>query len=176
MRLSEGTKSVLFGSHSVLHSVFVIIAWVKLYREWPKFWQFICILVHDVGYIGMNHITDGTNLGHSLLGAKIGKRLFGQKAFNFIVGHSRKDAEQHNLPLSKLEAPDDYSWILPPIWLLKLFLDKVDSVTPEEWRQAVADNWASPYGRLGGTDLSNKLRGFAIEEKEYVRHDGCNSL
>jgi hypothetical protein len=156
MKLSEGTKSILFGSHAIIHSFFVLMAWHILYKKWPKFWQIVCIFIHDIGYFGMNHISEKSNKGHSLLGAKIGKRLFGQKAFEFIVGHSRKDAEELNLPLSELEAPDDYSWVITPMWLLKLVQDKID-IDMETWVEAVKQNWQK-NDRIGGTDLLNKLR------------------
>ena len=156
MKLSEGTKSILFGSHCIIHSFFVLVAWYKLYHRWPKFWQIICILIHDIGYIGMNHISNKTNKGHSLLGAQIGFRLFGQKAFNFIVGHSRKDAEELDLPLSELEAPDDYSWIITPLWILRITQDKF-GISIETWVDAVKQNWQRSV-RIGGTDLLNQLR------------------
>lgn len=157
MRIAEGSKSILFGSHSIIHSLFVLIAWYKLYRRRPKGWQLICIFIHDIGYFGMNHISNKSNKGHSLLGARIGKGLFGQKAFDFIAGHSRKDAEELNLPLSKLEAPDDYSWIITPMWILKMTADKT-GVDTETWVNAVKQNWKRSQ-RIGGTDLLNQLKG-----------------
>lgn len=156
MKLSEGTKSVLIGSHSIVHSFFVLVAWHKLYKKWPKFWQVVCIFIHDIGYIGMNHISDKSNKGHSLLGAQIGKRLFGQEAFDFIAGHSRKDSHELNLPLSELEAPDDYYWIITPMWILRVFQDNID-IDMETWVYAVKQNWKNK-DRVGGTDLLNTLR------------------
>jgi hypothetical protein len=155
--MTEGTKSILFGSHSIIHSLFVLVAWYKLYKRWPEVWQIICIFIHDIGYFGMDHISNKSNKGHSILGARIGKKLFGQKAFDFIAGHSRKDAEELNLSLSKLEAPDDYSWIITPMWVLKMSADNT-GISTETWVNAVKQNWLRSE-RIGGTDLLNKLRG-----------------
>lgn len=50
--MKEGTKSVLFGAHSVVHSIMVIIAWKKLYFKWPSWKEIVCIFLHDIGYWG----------------------------------------------------------------------------------------------------------------------------
>ena len=155
---SQGTKSWFFGSHSIVHSITVIIAWKKLYGSLPKFWQIICILVHDIGYIGMNHLQEGTNLGHSVLGGKIAYKLFGQKGWDFVVGHSRKDADFYRLPLSSLEPPDDYSSLVTPTWWINFtsWFENV-GISGEEWKNAVRENWEKPE-RTGGTDLLNSIK------------------
>lgn len=158
--MTEGTKTVLFGSHNVLmHSLFIIIAWVLLYKKVPKFWQLVCIFIHDIGYFGMNHLTADTNENHTELGAKIGYRLFGFKAWLFIVGHSRKDAEKYGVPLSELEAPDDYVWVIMPLWLISLLQYLEGSkINAYLWKQAVIENWKNPDSRVGGTDLLNSIK------------------
>ena len=48
-----GTKSVMFGVHSIfVHPFFVAWAWARLYGfPWdPRLW--LAFLVHDVGYVG----------------------------------------------------------------------------------------------------------------------------
>ena len=87
--MAEGTKSVLFGAHSVIHSIVVMLAWKKLYGVWPSWKTCICILIHDIGYWGKNYITDKNNDGHAELGAKIAGKLFGPPYFYLVLGHSR---------------------------------------------------------------------------------------
>ncbi len=54
--MKQGTVSVLFGCHSIIHSMIVIVAWVKWYGHWPEFWQIICILLHDIGHWGKQYL------------------------------------------------------------------------------------------------------------------------
>jgi len=140
--MKEGTKTVLFGAHSIFHSIFVIQAWKLIYGTYPKFWQFVCIFLHDIGYFGTNFLTEQTNEGHAELGARIASRLFGKKGFDLIAGHSRSTATKFKIPLSELEAPDDYSWIIAPKWFLK-FNRKIDGyqMDGETWRGIVIKNW-----------------------------------
>jgi hypothetical protein len=52
-----GTKSVIFGVHSILvHPFFVAWAWSRLYGfPWdPRLW--LAFLVHDIGYVGKSII------------------------------------------------------------------------------------------------------------------------
>lgn len=156
--MKEGTKTWFFGYHSIVHSIAVLIAWKKLYGEFPKPWQFVCILIHDIGYIGRDHLKDGTNLEHSVLGGKIAYKLFGTRGWEFVVGHSRKDAEHYNLPLSDLEPPDDYSALIVPEWWVDFtcWFEKI-GITGKEWQDAVRKNWEGDK-RIGGTDLLNSIK------------------
>jgi len=111
----QGTISILFGCHSPFHSVLVLIAWIKLYKEWPKFWQIICIFLHDIGHIGLNYLDDyDQKKKHWILGAKIGRFLFGDKAFYFLAGHDKTSGYE----LSRLYKADKYSWYIAPYWWL----------------------------------------------------------
>jgi len=156
--MTEGTKSWLFGCHSITHSILVIKAWKHIYKVYPKLWQIICIFLHDIGYCGTNYITDKTNKQHALMGAVIAKKLFGQKGYDFCIGHSMSYCIEHGLPLSKLEAPDDYSWIIAPHWFLKLNTIIEPQLHHERWRQAVKDNWAKGINnRIAGFELAKQL-------------------
>ena len=114
--MSQGTISVLFGCHSVIHSVLVLIAWIKIYKNIPKFWEIVCIFIHDIGHFGLNYLDDFEQKKiHWKLGAKIGKKLFGQKGFYFLAGHCSYSGYEK----SKLYKADKYSWyIAPTIWLI----------------------------------------------------------
>ncbi len=140
--MTEGTRTILIGSHSIIHSILVLRAWKILYGSYPKFWQLVCIFIHDIGYAGTNYHTNKTNEGHAELGARIARKLFGEKGFNFIAGHSRSTAEKFGIPLSDLEPPDDYSWIIAPRWWLRSNrkIDKY-AMDGEVWQKLVTKNW-----------------------------------
>lgn len=35
--MTEGTRTILFGAHSIIHSILVIQSWKILYGKYPKF-------------------------------------------------------------------------------------------------------------------------------------------
>lgn len=157
--LSEGTVSVLIGAHSIIHSYYVCKAWKVLYKECPSIKEIICILLHDIGYVGTNYYSNNSNEGHAELGAKIAGLLFGRKYWLLTLGHSSAACSKFGIEKSKLEAPDDYSWIIAPMWWHK-FCNKVEGFKndPEVWIQAVKDNFYSE-NKISGTELANKLKG-----------------
>jgi len=112
----------------------------------------ICILLHDIGYIGKDYLTNKSNKGHSYLGAKITSWLFGIKGFNLVVGHSRADSATLGIPLSKLEAPDDYSWIIAADWWLDFNKLIEPQLAGRIWKKKVKTNWSSG-NRVGGMEL-----------------------
>jgi predicted HD phosphohydrolase len=56
--MTQGTISILFGCHSVIHSYYVLRAWKILYKTYPEPWQAICIFLHDIGHYGLNYLDD----------------------------------------------------------------------------------------------------------------------
>ena len=112
MKLSEGTISVLFGIHAPVHSILVLISWIKLYQKFPKLWEVCCIFLHDIGHIGLNYLSDKKQKDkHTVLGAKIARTLFGQKRYDLVIDH---DYNRNN----RLYKPDKYSWYIAPRWWL----------------------------------------------------------
>ena len=70
--MKVGTKSVLFGAHCfIIHPVFVLIAWIKLYGFPfdPRLW--IAFFVHDLGYWGKPNMDGKEGETHVELGARI---------------------------------------------------------------------------------------------------------
>jgi len=111
--MKQGTASVLFGCHSPIHSIVVLIAWMKLYHKPPNTWQMICIFLHDIGHWGTDYLNDyEAKKKHGELGSRIAKNLFGQKGYDFIAGHN----PYSGIPQSLLYEPDKYSWVIAPIW------------------------------------------------------------
>lgn len=151
--MTEGTKSVLIGAHDIFHSLWVMLAWKKLYGRYPRFWEIVCILLHDIGYWGKNYLTTYTNAGHAELGAKIAEKLFGTKGYLLVLGHSRSAAKKHGIDLSRLEPPDDYSWLIAPKWWMwKNYRIEKFLTNPDEWVEAVQNNWKNEE-RIGGFNL-----------------------
>lgn len=70
--MTQGTVSILFGCHSPIHSVLVLMSWKKLYRHWPRWWQIVCIFLHDIGHWGLDYLDDVNQKNkHWELGARI---------------------------------------------------------------------------------------------------------
>lgn len=121
--MTQGTISVLFGCHSFVHSIMVIMAWKKLYGKYPVFWQLICIFLHDIGHWGKNYLDDyNEKKQHVVLGSMIAKKLFGDKGYNLITWHNPYNGTEKSL----LYAPDKYSWVIAPLWWMTLnaFVEK----------------------------------------------------
>ncbi len=114
--MKQGTVSVLFGCHSPIHSLIVWIAWVKLYKRYPNWWQTICIFLHDIGHWGKDYLDDyEQKKRHGILGARIANFLFGQKGFDLVSGHN----PYNGAPKSLLHDPDKYSWVIAPtLWMV----------------------------------------------------------
>ena len=113
--MKQGTVSAIFGCHCAVHSVLVLLAWKRLYGRWPAAWQTACIFLHDVGHVGLDYLTDfEQKKRHWEAGARIGQRLFGKKAFDFLAGHCSHSGH----PESALYRADKYSWYIAPTWWL----------------------------------------------------------
>lgn len=70
-------------------------------------------MLHDIGHVSKDYLDnlDDKN-GHWKLGARIARRLFGQKGYELIAGHS----ESSGHPCSRLFYADKYSRYLSPYW------------------------------------------------------------
>jgi len=115
--MKQGTVSVLFGCHSLVHSIIVILAWKRLYRRLPKLWQIVCIFLHDIGHWGLDYLDDfEQKKDHWRLGASVAGRLFGDKGWRMCAGH----CSHSGVSLSPLYKADKYSWYIAPMWWLWL--------------------------------------------------------
>lgn len=113
--MKQGTISVLFGCHSVLHSICVARAWRKLYGRLPAPWEAVCILLHDVGHWGKDYLDDvEQKKQHWILGARIAGRLFGPKGYELVAGH----CTYSGVPASPMLKADKYSYLVTPRWYL----------------------------------------------------------
>lgn len=113
--MKQGTVSVLFGCHSVVHSILVVLAWRKLYGKWPRLWQIVCIFLHDIGHWGLDYLDNpDEKKRHWIWGADIAEELFGIDAYFFTAGH----CAHSGYPKSKLYKADKYSYYIAPTWWL----------------------------------------------------------
>jgi len=135
--VKQGTISVLFGCHSPVHSVIVIVAWRKLYGKLPNYWETSCILLHDIGHWGTNYLDNiEEKKQHGVLGSRVAGKLFGQKGYDLCAGHN----PYIGIPRSKLYEPDKYSWCIAPlswIWLTTFFEPKLIWKGCTRWQSAV---------------------------------------
>jgi len=140
--MTEGTKSYLFGCHQFfIHPLITLIAWIRLYKKPPKFWEIACIFLHDIGHIGKNYLSNyEEKKNHWCLGSVIAYKLFGQKGDNFVAGHT----SQSPYPRSRLFYADKYSWVIAPEWWLRLN-DKIEKFGQQRplktWRKIIKENW-----------------------------------
>lgn len=111
-------RSYLIGMHNPLvHSIAVLMAWIKIYRQLPILKEGLCIVFHNIGYLSQTSI-DGMDNHHPEFGARM-CGLMGRDFFNLCIAHSRDYAMRFNLPLSKLGCADKGSVLMYPDWLFK---------------------------------------------------------
>lgn len=160
--MTEGTKSYLIGCHQFFfHPVWVLLAWRLEYKSWPKWWELLCILLHDIGVCGRQYLSDDTaKFGHWIAGASliwkilnridrllpVRKRDFNVtalKGFRFCAGHC---PEESDFPESKLFRADKRSWLVAPMWWLwsnywiEWYSKGIGVTPPPVWKQLVAKN------------------------------------
>ena len=148
--MTEGTKSYLIGCHQfILHPIFVLMAWRLEYRSWPKWWEIICILIHDIGICGKQYLSDdNAKKGHWELGAELCFKFFGKNTSLGLAmyitcgGHTSESA----IPRSKLFMADKRSWVIAPIWWLwwnywvEWGKEGVRVTPPPLWKKLVREN------------------------------------
>ncbi len=157
--MTEGTRSYLYGCHQFfMHPLMVTLAWKRLYGRMPRPWQLGCILLHDIGHIGRDYLTYySEKRKHWILGARIAKKLFGEKGYALVASHTG----QSGFPRSELYYSDKYSWILSPIWWLRLN-DKVEKFGKHRslhvWRNLMIENFKNDCPK-GSHEIYLELRG-----------------
>jgi len=179
--MKEGTKSYLIGCHQfLLHPLFVLMAWRLEYKRWPKWWELICIFVHDVGIWGRQYLSDDqAKVGHWQRGAFLAGsivyritrgRLYPRtrrwyllpiRAFDLCAGHSPTES---GYPISMLFRADKRSWLVAPRWLLwwNYWVEwagrGIGVTRPPLWRELIAENLKKERP-LGGHELYIRSRG-----------------
>jgi len=117
MRLSVGTKSLLYGAHWPPHALAVALSWRWLYGKWPSLKQAAAIGLHDVGYLGCRDMDGDEGVRHPELGARIADAILGREYGDLVRGHSQGYANLVGVPLSRLYAADKLAIALEVSWL-----------------------------------------------------------
>lgn len=130
-----GTRSVVFGVHALWwHGFTVLLAWRRLYKQWPSWPILLAILLHDIGYWGLPNIDGPEGKRHPFRGARWTARLVillehgywlqcplfdgceGSFIYYFTAAHSRDVAAMLGADVSKLYAADKASILYDPKW------------------------------------------------------------
>lgn len=134
--MKQGTMSVLFGCHSVIHSLLVWRSWRIVHGKWPKPWQVMCIFLHDIGHCGRDYLDDYEQKKHHWYkGSCYAFKMFGWKGYYLTAGHCTHSKER----LSEMYKPDKYSWHIAPRWWLYLncvFEPKL-AMGYDTWKEAI---------------------------------------
>lgn len=140
MRLSVGTKSILWGVHQFLwHPLTVLLAWRRLYKKWPSWPILIAILLHDIGYWGLPNIDGPEGKRHPFRGARwtahlvvlltrgywlqypiLDARGEGSFIYYFTAAHSRYAAARFGAEVSRLFYADKACILYDPKWFYLL--------------------------------------------------------
>lgn len=173
--ISEGTRSYLIGCHQFfLHPLFVLLAWKLEYHSRPKWWEIICIFLHDIGICQRQYLSnDKAKVGHWEQGAKLVCRIVGtiiddsrywvwnrkkdpwempfwMQAYLLCAGHC---PEESGFPESKLSRADKRSWLVAPMWWLW-------------WNY-----WVEWHGKDFGTTLYDATAGWKRQVAENLRSE-----
>ena len=114
-----GTKSLLFGVHSVIiHPTVVLIAWYSIYHTWPNWRELVCIIIHDWGYWGCSTMDGDDGSIHPIWAArKVLRRGWDLYYCALCLYHSRHLAKRYDKPVSKLYYADKLSFCYTPWWV-----------------------------------------------------------
>ena len=128
-----GTKSLLFGVHQFIwHPISIWLAWRKCYRRWPRWYEWVAIVCHDLGYWGKPNMDGDEGKTHPERGAEIAGKVasriakclgygdwsnqLGYEVYELSLCHSTHYAQKIGKPVSKLYLPDKVSILYDPCW------------------------------------------------------------
>jgi len=181
--MTEGTKSYLIGYHQfLLHPLWVLMAWKLEYKAWPKWWQLICILFHDIGICGRQYMSDdGAKEGHWIRGARLSAKIVYRITKKNILKSEPKTMEEFFLfskcydhkmepeafllcaghapkesgySQSALFIPDKRSFLVSPMWWnwLNYWTEGFKVSNPVKWTKLIEENLKKEEP-MGGHEL-----------------------
>lgn len=166
--ISIGTKSVLFGVHQFIwHPITVALAFCKVHRRLPAWWEMIGIIFHDSGYWGCTDMDGESGLSHPRAGAFLAARICGvfsmERAWDvyfLCLYHSSNFARERGATPSDLYLPDKVSILFDPAWFY-LFRARLSGELDEyiyreclkQKRMFTDEEWLEQYR----TTIRNKL-------------------
>lgn len=115
--MTVGTKSVLWGVHAFwFHPIVVAVAFWKVHRRLPAWWESVAIVTHDLAYWGCEDMDGPSGISHPRGGAFIAAKLCSLfslerswDAYFFSLYHSSNFARLHGAKNSDLYLPDKVS-------------------------------------------------------------------
>lgn len=114
--MTVGTKSSLFGTHQFFyHPITVALAWRRLYGQWPRWREWVAILLHD-NYFGLPNMDGPEGKTHPARNAALARWIAGPYAEELVRFHSRAFAQAAERNPSALCAPDKMSILYDPKW------------------------------------------------------------
>ena len=149
--MTEGTKSYLIGCHQfLLHPLWVFFMWRIYFRRLPRWWELICIFLHDVGVCGRQYLSNQNGKeGHWICGAilsglivrRLGGEDLGWEAFCLCAGHSPGESGYER---SDLFWADKASWLIAPMlwkwWNYFVEFRGIETAKPPIWTEIVRRN------------------------------------
>lgn len=99
----------------------VLVAWIRLYRKLPGFWEFICILIHDWGYWGKDNLDGEEGEDHPRFAAELIHAITGNHYYwELCMFHSRFQAQKYRGDPSKLCLADKWGVAMLPtcVWVI----------------------------------------------------------
>lgn len=126
--MNIGTKSILFGVHQfVWHPISVALAFRRVHRRLPSWWEAVGIVCHDLGYWGCTDMDGPSGEPHPRGGAAIAAKICSLFSYDraldvyfFCLYHSSNFARIHGAPTSALYLPDKVSIFYDPAWFYLL--------------------------------------------------------
>jgi hypothetical protein len=164
MKMTTGTKSLLFGVHQFLIHPFVVwLAWISLYKRLPTWKETVCIIIHDWGYWGKAKMDDAEGEKHPEVGAKIALYLFKDSKWSFFcLYHSRHYARHFKVEPSRLCWADKYSITFEPWWLY----------LPRAWLSGELEEYRHSAANAGFIPLTASHRRWYQWAQEWLGKQG----
>jgi len=166
--MKTGLRSYLVGMHNpILHTIVIVIAWIRMYHGLPSFKELICIMLHDVGYIKQATI-DSPDDKHPELGAWLCGAMLGRKYYFLCIAHSRIYAKKLNISLSKLGYADKGSILAIPDWVFRLMIFS-GGEAQEYHRTTKTKKWGFPVDiKLIKADYARWVK----DQAKHIRTEG----
>jgi hypothetical protein len=160
------------------HPLVVLLAWIRLYRKCPKFYELVAIVFHDIGYWGCKDMDGECGMVHPVRGATLsakivrglhfllrplGIKIDSSRIFLLCLLHSSALADDLGAKPSKLCGPDKLSVLFEPWWFYSLrarLAGELDEyvgngplgMTPRQWfywlRERQKEKYEQRYPRL----------------------------
>jgi hypothetical protein len=106
-----------------MHPVLVLIAWRKLYRTWPTFWEMVAIVIHDWGYFGKPNMDGPEGESHPIWAYRWLLKRDRYEEANQCLFHSRFFAKKEGRIPSELCFADKLANALVPAKLYVLMTE-----------------------------------------------------